>query len=141
MQTCRDKLEISPKIYSFSIPLGIVINMDGGCVTLLISALFLSRVYGITMTWEILLSLFITVYLLSVAAPSVPGGILLCLPALLPQIGIPASGITIIIGLYFHSIHDADHDECHKHYCMHLSRRQMGEGGRRKKIKNKRPAG
>ncbi len=101
MQTCRDKLEISPKIYSFSIPLGIVINMDGGCVTLLISALFLSRVYGITMTWEILLSLFITVYLLSVAAPSVPGGILLCLPALLPQIGIPASGITIVIGLYF----------------------------------------
>ena len=101
MQTCRDKLEISPKIYSFSIPLGIVINMDGGCITLLITALFLSKVYGITMTWEILLSLFITVYLLSVAAPSVPGGILLCLPALLPQIGIPASGITLVIGLYF----------------------------------------
>ena len=101
MQACRDKLDISPKIYSFSIPLGIVINMDGGCVTLLISALFLSKVYGITMTWEILLSLFITVYLLSVAAPSVPGGILLCLPALLPQIGIPASGITLVIGLYF----------------------------------------
>ena len=101
MQTCRDKLEISPKIYSFSIPLGIVINMDGGCVTLLISAMFLSKVYGITLTWEILLSLIITVYLLSVAAPSVPGGILLCLPALLPQIGVPVSGITIIIGLYF----------------------------------------
>ena len=101
MQTCRDKLEISPKIYSFSIPLGIVINMDGGCITLLITALFLSKVYGITMTWEILLSLFITVYLLSVATPAVPGGTLLVLPVLLPQIGIPASGITIIIGLYF----------------------------------------
>ena len=101
MQTCRDKLEISPKIYSFSIPLGIVINMDGGCVTLLITTLFLSKVYGITITWEILLSLFISVYLLSVATPAVPGGTLLVLPVLLPQIGIPASGITIIIGLYF----------------------------------------
>jgi Na+/H+-dicarboxylate symporter len=75
--------------------------MDSGCVTLLITALFLSKVYGITITWEILLSLFISVYLLSVATPAVPGGILLCLPVLLPQIGIPASGITIIIGLYF----------------------------------------
>ncbi|MDO4409262.1 MAG: fructose-bisphosphatase class III [Eubacteriales bacterium] len=95
------ELEISPKIYSFSIPLGIVINMDGGCVTLLITALFLSKVYGITITWERLLSLFISVYLLSVATPAVPGGTLLVLPALLPQIGIPASGITIVIGLYF----------------------------------------
>ena len=101
MQTCRDKLEISPKIYSFSIPLGIVINMAGGCVTLLITALFLSRVYGITLSWEVLLSLFVSVYMLSVAAPAVPGGILLCLPALLPQIGVPVSGITIIIGFYF----------------------------------------
>ena len=101
MQTCRDKLRISPKIYSFSIPLGIVINMDGGCVTLLISALFLSKVYGIAMIWQMLLLLFVNVYLLSVAAPSVPGGILLCLTALLPQIGIPVSGVTIIIGLYF----------------------------------------
>ena len=101
MQTCGDKLEISPKIYSFSIPLGIVINMDGGCVTLLITALFLSRVYGITLSWEVLLSLFVSVYMLSVAAPAVPGGILLCLPALLPQIGVPVSGITIIIGFYF----------------------------------------
>lgn len=101
MQTCRDKLEISPKIYSFSIPLGIVINMDGGCVTLLITALFLSGVYGITLSWEVLLSLFVSVYMLSVAAPAVPGGILLCLPALLPQIGVPVSGVTIIIGLYF----------------------------------------
>lgn len=45
--------------------------------------------------------LFVNVYLLSVAAPSVPGGILLCLTALLPQFGIPVSGVTIIIGLYF----------------------------------------
>ena len=75
--------------------------MDGGCVTLLISALFLSKVYRIAMTWQILLLLFVNVYLLSVAAPSVPGGILLCLTALLPQIGIPVSGVTIIIGLYF----------------------------------------
>lgn len=101
MQVCRDKLDISPKVYAFSIPLGIVVNMDGGCVTLLISALFLSRVYGIALTRELLVPLFVNVFMLSVAAPGVTGGILLCLTALLPQIGIPVSGITIVVGLYF----------------------------------------
>lgn len=101
MQVCRDKLGISPKIYAFSIPLGIVINMDGGCVTLLISALFLAKVYSIPMTWGLLMQLFVSVFLLSVAAPGVTGGILLCLPPLLMQIGVPVAAINIIIGLYF----------------------------------------
>ncbi|MBR3020265.1 MAG: dicarboxylate/amino acid:cation symporter [Clostridia bacterium] len=101
MQVCRDKLDISPKVYAFSIPLGIVVNMDGSCVTLLISALFLSKVYGIPVTSELLVPLFVNVFMLSVAAPGVTGGTLLCLTALLPQIGIPVSGITIVVGLYF----------------------------------------
>ena len=101
MQVCRDKLDISPRIYAFSIPLGIVVNMDGGCVTLLISALFLCKVYSIPMTCGLLLQIFVSVFMLSVAAPSVAGGILLCLTPLLIQIGIPVSGVTIVIGLYF----------------------------------------
>ena len=101
MQTCGEKLGISPKIYTFSIPLGIVVNMDGGCVTLLISALFMAKVYGVTLSASMLLMLFVSVFMLSVAAPATPGGILLCLTALLPQIGIPEIGVTIIIGLYF----------------------------------------
>ncbi len=101
MQTCKEKLKISPGIYSFSIPLGIVINMDGGCVTMIVSTFFLARVYGVSIPVHMLLPLFISVFMLSVAAPAVPGGILLCLTVLLPQVGIPIEGISIIIGLYF----------------------------------------
>ncbi len=101
MQTCREKLKISSGIYSFSIPLGIVVNMDGGCVTMLVSTFFLARVYGVSITGHMLLPFFISVFMLSVAAPAVPGGILLCLTVLLPQVGIPIEGISIIIGLYF----------------------------------------
>jgi len=101
MQTCKDKLKISHDIYPFSIPLGAVINMNGGCVTLLISTLFLAKVYGITISGVLLARLFVMVFLLAVAAPAVPGGILLCLTVLLPQMGIPVEGLSIIIGLYF----------------------------------------
>ena len=101
LRACREKLNISPKIYSFSVPLGIVVNMDGGCVTLLISTLFLANVYGIRYGTGTLLQLCLTVFLLSVAAPAVPGGVLLCLAALLPQAGIPVEGLTLIMGPYF----------------------------------------
>ncbi len=101
MQACGEKLGISPKIYTFSIPMGIVVNMDGGCVTLLVSALFMAKVYGVQLSMSMLIMLFVSVFILSVAAPATPGGILLCLTALLPQIGVPEVGVTIIIGLYF----------------------------------------
>ena len=101
LSACKEKLNISPKIYSFSVPLGIVVNMDGGCVTLLISTLFLANVYGISYSTGTLLQLCLTVFLLSVAAPAVPGGVLLCLAALLPQAGIPVEGLTLIMGPYF----------------------------------------
>lgn len=101
MRTCKEKLKISPEIYSFSIPLGIVVNMDGGCVTMLVSTFFLARVYGISIPAHMLIPYFVSVFMLSVAAPAVPGGILLCLTVLLPQVGIPIEGISMIIGLYF----------------------------------------
>ena len=82
-------------------PMTIVINMDGGCVTMLVSTFFLARVYGISIPAQMLLPYFVSVFMLSVAAPAVPGGILLCLTVLLPQVGIPIEGISIIIGLYF----------------------------------------
>lgn len=101
LEACRDKLKISPRIYTFSVPLGIVVNMDGGCVTLLITTLFLGRVYGIQFTGEALLRIFFSVFMLSVAAPGVNGGTLLCLTALIPQAGIPIEAVTLIVGLYF----------------------------------------
>lgn len=39
MQICRNDLGISPKVYSFSIPLGATVNMDGTCVSLVVARL------------------------------------------------------------------------------------------------------
>lgn len=101
IETCRDKLKISPKIYSFAIPLGIIVNKSGSCALLLVSTLFLARVYGVTIAGGALASLFFSVFMLSIAAPAVPGGLLLCLTVLLPELGIPIEGISLLMGLYF----------------------------------------
>lgn len=100
MATCDRALGISKRIYSFSLPLGATINMDGGCITQMISALFMARVFGIPINASMILSLVVAIFVLSVGAPGVPGGALVCISILLPQIGIPAEAISIIMGLY-----------------------------------------
>ena len=50
--------------------------MDGSCITLIISALFMCKIFG------------------------VPGGALVCISLLVPQIGVPAESISLIMGLY-----------------------------------------
>lgn len=99
IKQCK-KLGISEKIYSFSLPLGAAINMDGNCITLIISALFFAKIYQLPMTGAMLLQLFIAIIVLSVGAPGVPGGNLVCLTLLIPQIGVPAEAISLLIGLY-----------------------------------------
>jgi len=95
-----DEMGISSRIYSFSLPLGATINMDGSCISLIISSLFMARIFSIPVTGSVLISLFIAIMVLSVGSPGVPGGNLVCLTLLIPQIGIPAEAISLIMGLY-----------------------------------------
>ena len=100
MESCDRRLGISKRIYSFTLPLGATINMDGGCITQMISALFMAKTFGVPITGSVILSLVLEIFVLSVGAPGVPGGALVCISILLPQIGVPAEAISLIMGLY-----------------------------------------
>ncbi len=100
LNTCRDRLGISPEICSFSIPLGSAIHKGGNCVTLIVSCLFAARVFQLTLSQEMLFSLMLSIFVFSVGAPGVPGGALVCLAMLLPQMGIPAEALSLFLGLY-----------------------------------------
>ena len=100
MEICGNRLGISRQVYSFSLPLGATINMDGTCITLMISALFMAKVYGVQVTLPMMVTLFVSIFVLSLGAPGVPGSALICISILLPQIGIPAEAISIVMGLY-----------------------------------------
>jgi len=95
-----DEMGVSKKIYSFSLPLGATINMDGSCVSLIITALFMALIFGVPITGNIMLTLFIMIMVLSVGSPGVPGGNLVCMALLVPQIGVPAESISLVMGLY-----------------------------------------
>jgi len=100
VKMCDEKLGISKNLYSFSIPFGATVNMDGNCVVLVVSALFMAKIFGVAITPSIMFTLALSIILLSIGAPGVPGGCLVCIAFLLPQIGIPAEAISLIMGLY-----------------------------------------
>jgi Na+/H+-dicarboxylate symporter len=72
---------------SFSIPLGATANMDGTCISLTICGLFLARAYAVTVPQSALLSLAVTIILLSLGCPGVPGTAMICLGVVLETLG------------------------------------------------------
>ena len=95
-----DAMGISKSVYSFSLPLGATINMDGTCVSLMITSLFMAKIFGITVTGSVLLSIAISIMVLSIGAPGAPGVGLICMTVLISQIGGPAEAVTLVMGLY-----------------------------------------
>ena len=99
LETCRKELGISPKISSFSMPLGSTINMDGACVYLTISILFLSAVYQVPITAGMLVQIGVTILILSMGAPPIAGAGFICLSILVQQVGIPLESLGILMGI------------------------------------------
>ena len=99
MQICTEKLGISPKVCNFSIPLGATINMDGVSIHLAIVSMFLAKVYGVEVPAASLFSICITIVILSLGTPGIPGASLVCTGILLQQIGVPLEAIGLIIGV------------------------------------------
>ncbi len=99
LDTCTKKLGVDPAVSSFSMPLGSTVNMDGACVYLTVSALFLAQLYGLPLSVGQLLTLGLTTLLLSVGAPPVPGAGFVCLSVLVSQLGLPMEGIGALLGI------------------------------------------
>ena len=97
---CCNKLGVSKRISSFSLPLGATINMDGFCVTLIILTYFIAGIYGVPIEGSTLTTLLISIVALSIGCPGIPGAGMVCMTILLPQIGIPAESVALIMGIY-----------------------------------------
>jgi len=99
MEACEKKLGIDKMIYSLSIPLGATINMHGTCIYLSVFTLALGKIYGVDVTGGAMLSLIVSIFVLSVGAPGIPGAGLICLSVLLAQTNIPVEAVGLVMGI------------------------------------------
>lgn len=99
MQTAIEKLFVKPAISKFIVPLGATVNMDGTALYQVVAALFITQVYGVDLTAMEISILVITTVGASIGSPSTPGVGIVILATILQGMGIPPSGIALIIGV------------------------------------------
>ena len=102
LDCCTKNLRLPRSVAYFVIPLGSTINMNGSCIMLLISCLFLTNVFCLNVTFTMMIPAMLMILLLSMAAPGVPGSMVIMLATVLPIIGVPAEAASVTI--WFSSI-------------------------------------
>ena len=99
IETLKDKLGISNKISSFTVPLGATINMDGTAIMQGVAVVFIADAYGIELTAGMLATVIATATLASIGTAGVPGVGLITLAMVLTSVGLPTEGIALIMGI------------------------------------------
>jgi len=99
LKTAEEKLGVRPSISQFVIPLGATVNMNGTALYQGVATVFLADVFGINLGPLQLLIVLIMAVAASIGTPSIPGVGIVVLAMILESVGIPASGIALIIGV------------------------------------------
>ena len=88
MDTAERKMGISKGVYSFTLPLGATINMDGTTIYLGVCAFFIANAVGIPLTGTQQMTIIITAVLASIGTAGVPGAGAIMLIMVLNSVGL-----------------------------------------------------
>lgn len=99
IDTLDNKVGVSKKISSFTIPLGATINMDGTSIMQGVAVIFIAQVYGMDLTPAQLLTVIATAMIASIGTAGIPSVGLIMLAMVLTSVGLPTEGIALIMGI------------------------------------------
>lgn len=96
MEVSKQGLKIPENIYGFTLPLGATINMNGLASTLGVLAVFAANLYGLEMTFSIVLQIAFLGVVLAMGCAGVKGADVVAASLLLSTLGLPLTLIPII---------------------------------------------
>ncbi len=99
IQVAEDKLDVKPSTSQLLIPLGATINMNGTALYQGVATIFLAQVFGVELTIPSLLLIIVMTVGASIGSSATPGVGIVILAMVLSSVGIPPSGIALIIGV------------------------------------------
>ena len=89
-------LGISKSLYSFSLPLGATINMDGAAIRIAISAVFAANVVGSPLSFTDMVMVVIVGTLASIGTAGVPGAGIVMIATVFAQVGLPMETVALL---------------------------------------------
>lgn len=99
IETLEEKIGVSRKVSSFTIPLGATINMDGTSIMQGVAVVFAAQAYGINLGISGYLTVIATATLASIGTAGIPSVGLVTLTMVLSAVGLPVEAITLIMGI------------------------------------------
>ncbi len=99
IETLDEKIGVSRKISSFTIPLGATINMDGTSIMQGVAVVFAAQAYGIDLGLKGYLTVIATATLASIGTAGIPSVGLVTLSMVFASVGIPTEAIALIMGI------------------------------------------
>lgn len=99
LDSVENRVGVSNKIASFTVPLGATINMDGTAIMQGIATGFIAQFYGIDLSITQYLMVVMMVIMASIGTAGVPSVGLVLLAGVLAQVGLPEEGIALILGV------------------------------------------
>jgi Na+/H+-dicarboxylate symporters len=99
LETVEKRVGVRNEVASFVVPLGATINMDGTAIMQGVATVFIAQAYGIPLDLTDYMMVILTATMASIGTAGVPGVGLIMLTMVLAQVGLPAEGIAMIIGV------------------------------------------
>ncbi|MBE0644116.1 MAG: dicarboxylate/amino acid:cation symporter [Bacteroidetes bacterium] len=96
---CCENIGAPKSVTSFVLPLGATINMDGTALYQGVAAVFIAQVYGMDLSLTQQLTVVLTATLASIGTAPVPGVGIIMLIIVLRSVGVPETGIALILGV------------------------------------------
>ncbi len=99
IKTAEHALHVRSSISQFVIPLGATINMNGTALYQGVAAIFIAQVFGVDIGAGGLTLIVLTSVGASIGSPATPGVGIVILSTILISVGVPASGVALIMGV------------------------------------------
>ena len=99
IDTLEEKIGVSRKVSSFTIPLGATINMDGTAIMQGVAVVFAAQAFGINLGLKGYLTVILTATLASIGTAGIPSVGLVTLSMVFASVGLPVEGIALIMGV------------------------------------------
>ncbi len=99
IDTLEERIGVSRKISSFTIPLGATINMDGTSIMQGVAVVFAAQAYGMQLGAQGYLTVIATATLASIGTAGIPSVGLVTLSMVFTAVGLPVEAIMLIMGV------------------------------------------
>ena len=110
MTAAEDNLGISEKVWGFTLPLGVTVNMNGMAASIGVISVFAANLYGVPITPALILQIVFLGLVLSVGTAGVKGGGIVMSGILLQTLNMPLTLIPILASIW--PVIDIGHTTC-----------------------------